>query len=218
MNLRTRIKFCGITSVEEVRAAVAAGADAIGLVFYPGSPRYLPITQARTIAEAVPAMVTVTGLFVDPSVDQVVEHLQGLRLDLLQFHGDENATFCAGFDRPYMKAIRVKAGLDIPAAVTAFPDAAAILLDAWDEGAPGGTGRVFDWQVVQEAVSRDRLVLAGGLNPDNVGAAIRQLSPYAVDVSSGIEETPGRKSVRRMQQFALAVQNARSNSSEEQTS
>ena len=218
MNLRTRIKFCGITSVEEARAAVAAGADAIGLVFYPGSPRYLPITQARTIAEAVPAMVTVTGLFVDPSVDQVVEHLQGLRLDLLQFHGDENATFCAGFDRPYMKAIRVKAGLDIPAAVTAFPDAAAILLDAWDEGAPGGTGRVFDWQVVQEAVSRDRLVLAGGLNPDNVGATIRQLSPYAVDVSSGIEEKPGRKSVRRMQQFALAVQNARSNSPEEQTS
>ena len=218
MNLRTRIKFCGITSVEEARAAVAAGADAIGLVFYPDSPRYLPLEQARAIAEAVPAMVTITGLFVNPSADQVIKHLQGLRLDLLQFHGDENAAFCAGFDRPYMKAIRVKAGLDIAAAVAAFPDAAAILLDAWDEVVAGGTGRVFDWQVVQEAVSRDRLVLAGGLNPDNVGAAIRQLNPYAVDVSSGIEEMPGRKSVQRMQQFSLAVQNARSNSPEEQTS
>lgn len=218
MNIRTRIKFCGITSVEDARAAVAAGADAIGLVFHPDSPRYLPLSRARHVADAVPAMVTVTGLFVNPTRAQVVEHLQGLRLDLLQFHGDEDAAFCESFDRPYMKAIRVRPGVDIASAVAAFPTATAILLDAWDEGAAGGTGRVFDWQVIQEAVNRDRLVLAGGLNPDNVGEAIRQVGPYAVDVSSGIETLPGRKSTQRMRHFALAVQKARSNSPEEQRS
>lgn len=216
MNLRTRIKFCGITSVEDARAAVAAGADAIGLVFHPDSPRYLPLSQARTVAGAIPAMVSVAGLFVNPTRDCVVEHLQGLRLDLLQFHGEEDAAFCESFGRPYMKAIRVRPGVDIASAVAAFPTAAGILLDAWEDGAAGGTGRVFDWQVIQEAVDRDRLILAGGLNPDNVGEAIRQVGPYAVDVSSGIETLPGRKSTQRMRHFALAVQNARSNSPEDQ--
>lgn len=218
MNLRTRIKFCGITSVEDARAAVAAGADAIGLVFHPDSPRHLPLSRARTVAEAIPAMMTVTGLFVNPSRARVTEHLQGLRLDLLQFHGEEDAAFCESFDRPYMKAIRVRPGVDIAAAIAAFPSAAAILLDAWDDGAAGGTGRVFDWQEIQAAVDRDRLVLAGGLNPDNVGEAIRQVAPYAVDVSTGIEAGPGRKSTQRMRHFALAVQNAGSNSPEDQKS
>ncbi|KAF1056220.1 MAG: N-(5'-phosphoribosyl)anthranilate isomerase [Pseudomonas delhiensis] len=198
-----RIKICGITRVEDALAAAEAGADAIGLVFYAKSPRAVTIQQARAIIAALPPFVTSVGLFVDASRCELGEILDAVPLDLLQFHGDEAPEACAGHGRPYMKALRVKAGDDIAARIAAYPQASGILLDTYVEGVPGGTGAAFDWSLVPAERARP-IVLAGGLTPENVGEAIRQVRPYAVDVSGGVEVGKGIKSAERIRAFIRA--------------
>ena len=200
---RTRVKICGLTNVEEAIVAGTLGADAVGLVFYPRSKRALSIEDAVSIRQALPTFVSAVGLFVNPTEAQVETVLKQLHLDCLQFHGDETPQFCASFGLPYMKAIRVRDGLDLEREMARFTTSSAILLDSFDEQSAGGTGTSFDWEVAARAVggTQQRIVLAGGLDAQNVAAAIRQVQPYAVDVSSGVESAPGRKSPERMQTF-----------------
>jgi phosphoribosylanthranilate isomerase len=190
---RTRVKICGITRVEDGIAAADAGADAIGLVFWPGTPRCVTFDRARAIVAALPAFVTVAGLFVDPSSDAVRAALAEVPLDLLQFHGDEAPELCASFGRPYVKAVAVRAEIDLLQYAARFDDAHGLLFDAFQPGGlPGGTGKTFDWTQIPpqltDPMSR-RLILSGGLNAHNVGDAVRQLRPWAVDVSTGVEAT-----------------------------
>lgn len=212
---RVRVKICGITRLTDMQAAARLGADAIGLVFYPPSPRVVAVEQAAAISRATPAFVTRVGLFVNPTYEQVQSVLAEVPLDLLQFHGDEPAAFCRRFDRPYMKALRMAADIDVTVAAGQYNDAAAILLDAHVPGLPGGTGQTFDWQRVPRNLPQP-VVLAGGLNADNVAAAIRQTSPWAVDVSGGVEPVdeagrhhPGIKSEAAMRAFFAGVQRVR---------
>lgn len=199
-----RVKICGITRVEDALAAAAAGADAIGLVFYANSPRAVGIEQAQAIIAALPPFVTTVGLFVDIQRDELQRILASVPLDLLQFHGDESVEQCEGFGRPYIKALRVKAGDDIIAEVSRYPGASGILLDTYVEGVPGGTGKAFDWSLVPEKLSKP-VILAGGLRPDNVAEAVRQVRPYAVDVSGGVEAGKGIKDAERVAAFIRAV-------------
>ena len=205
-----RSKICGITRIEDALAAVAAGADAIGLVFYAKSPRAVNVQQARAIIAALPPFVTSVGLFVNASRCELGEILDAVPLDLLQFHGDESAADCEGYHRPYIKALRVKAGDDIAAACLAYPRASGILLDTYVEGVPGGTGEAFDWSLVPQGLSKP-IILAGGLTSDNVAAAIARVRPYAVDVSGGVEQGKGIKDPAKIQAFMQAVR--RSNES-----
>ncbi|WP_325985776.1 phosphoribosylanthranilate isomerase [Pseudomonas protegens] len=205
-----RSKICGITRIEDALAAVAAGADAIGLVFYAKSPRAVNVQRARAIIAALPPFVTSVGLFVNASRCELGEILDAVPLDLLQFHGDESAADCEGYHRPYIKALRVKAGDDIAAACLAYPRASGILLDTYVEGVPGGTGEAFDWSLVPQGLSKP-IILAGGLTPDNVSAAIARVRPYAVDVSGGVEQGKGIKDPAKIQAFMQAVR--RSNES-----
>ena len=200
----TRIKICGITNVNDATNAIALGVDAIGLVFYASSPRAVSIVQAREIAQVVGPFVTVVGLFVDASANQVNEVLQHVSLHLLQFHGDESAEFCKQFHRPWIKALRMKAGIDLPKAVDPFKAANGILLDSYKAGVPGGTGETFNWSDVPKNLSLP-VVLAGGLNADNVREAIQRVHPYAVDVSGGVESEPGKKDFKKMQTFVDRV-------------
>lgn len=184
---RTRIKICGITRAEDGLAAAHAGADAIGLVFWAGSARRVSRVQARAIVAALPPFVTVVGLFVDPSADEVRDALADVPLDLLQFHGNEAAALCRAFGRPYLKALAATPGVDLLESLLPFGDAAGVLIDAPAvEGIPGGTGRTFDWSLLPSRLPRP-LVLSGGLHAGNVGEAIRRARPWAVDVSSGVE-------------------------------
>jgi phosphoribosylanthranilate isomerase len=199
-----RVKICGITRVEDALAAAAAGADAIGLVFYANSPRAVGIEQAQAIIAALPPFVTTVGLFVDIQRDELRRILASVPLDLLQFHGDESVEQCEGFGRPYIKALRVKAGDDIIAEVDRYPGASGILLDTYVEGVPGGTGKAFDWSLVPEKLSKP-VILAGGLRPDNVAEAVRQVRPYAVDVSGGVEAGKGIKDAERVAAFIRAA-------------
>ncbi|MBC2659502.1 phosphoribosylanthranilate isomerase [Pseudomonas sp. MSSRFD41] len=199
-----RSKICGITRIEDALAAVAAGADAIGLVFYAKSPRAVNVQQARAIIAALPPFVTTVGLFVNASRCELGEILDAVPLDLLQFHGDESAAACEGYHRPYIKALRVKAGDDIAAACLAYPGASGILLDTYVEGVPGGTGEAFDWSLVPQGLSKP-IILAGGLSADNVAMAIARVRPYAVDVSGGVEQSKGIKDPARIQAFMQAV-------------
>lgn len=212
---RVRVKICGITSVTDALMAVAAGADALGLVFYPASPRAVTVQQAREICAAVPAFVTTTGLFVDPSAEQVDAVLAHVPLSLLQFHGDESADLCEAFTRPYIKALRIaKTGVgdelvgEIGRRVAAYPSACGILFDTFVAGTAGGSGEAFDWTMLAASLPasfRQPLILAGGLHADNVADAICTTRPYAVDVSSGVEREPGIKDSRRLQSFMRAV-------------
>ena len=199
-----RVKICGITRVEDALAAAAAGADAIGLVFYAKSPRAVDIEQAREILAALPPFVTSVGLFVDAERSELERILASVPLDLLQFHGDESVQQCEAFGRPYIKALRVKAGDDIAAQVARYPSAQGILLDAYVEGVPGGTGEAFDWSLIPQTLSKP-LILAGGLRPDNVAEAVSRVRPYAVDVSSGVESSRGVKDATLIYQFCRAV-------------
>lgn len=184
---RTRIKICGITRVEDGLAAAHAGADAIGMVFWSGTPRVVAVARAREIAAAMPPFVTTVGLFVDASADEVRAVLDAVPLALLQFHGRESAAFCRAFGRPYLKAIAVGEGSDLLESASSYGDAAGWLLDHPPSGGlPGGTGRSFDWDRIPTALPVP-IVLSGGLSSDNVGAAIRRVRPWAVDVSSGVE-------------------------------
>jgi phosphoribosylanthranilate isomerase len=215
MSMRTRVKICGITRVEDGLAAAHAGADAIGLVFWKGTPRCVGFDQARAIADAMPAFVSIVGLFVDPSADDVLAAQDFVALDVLQFHGNESAEFCASFGRPYIKAIAVRPGVDLLQCTGGYPTASGWLFDAFEQGGlPGGTGTTFDWTVVPEGLTRP-LILSGGLTPQNVGAAVRALRPWAVDVSSGVEVTgddgkpqKGIKSPSKIAAFIREVRNA----------
>lgn len=213
--MRTRVKICGITRVDDGLAAARAGADAIGVVFWPGTPRCVDRERARSIAAALPPFVSLVGLFVDPTADEVRAALDAVPLAILQFHGREPAPFCRAFGRPYLKAIPVAAGTDLLESVSSYGDAAGILLDAPpSDGLPGGTGRTFDWDRVRLPLPRP-LVLSGGLSAENVGAAIRRFAPWAVDVSSGVEArddegrpVKGIKDAARIAAFVAEVRNA----------
>ena len=201
---RTRIKICGITRLEDARAAAEAGADAIGLVFYRESPRYLSIRDAATIAESLPPFVAAVGLFVNAAERDIRAVLDAVDLDLLQFHGDESAEFCARFARPYMRAVRMEPGTDLLEYADRFSRAKALLLDAHVPGQPGGTGRTFDWAGIPRDLSLP-LVLSGGLTAANVGRAVREVSPWAVDVSSGVESERGVKDPQKIVEFIRSV-------------
>lgn len=207
MSSRVRIKICGITRPEDAAAAVAAGADAIGFVFYAASPRYVSAAQAALIIGGLPPLVTTVGLFVNASAEEVRAVLDLVPLALLQFHGDESNEFCASFGRPWIKALAMKPGLDMDAAIAAYPDASGILLDAWHPDLRGGTGHSFDWASFPARVGKP-LILAGGLTPDNVGQAIVLTRPYAVDVSGGVEMAKGIKDARLIEAFVAEVKRA----------
>lgn len=200
------MKICGITRREDAMAAVEAGADAIGLVFYGSSPRAVDITVAGEIVAGLPPMVTVVGLFVDAERDVVESACRFLPLSLLQFHGEEAPRYCSSFGKPWMKAIRVGPDTDIRSAAAPYAGAAAILLDTYKAGVPGGTGATFDWSVIP--AMDVPVVLAGGLSADNVSAAICSARPYGVDVSGGVEDAPGRKSAAKIREFVSAVRAA----------
>ncbi len=204
---RTRVKICGITSIEDALAAVDLGADSLGLVFYPASKRAITAAAAAAIRSKLPAFVALTGLFVDAAAADINSVLATVRLDYLQFHGNESPDFCASFGVPYIKAIRVQDGMNVVTLAAAYPGAAGILLDSYDKHQAGGTGTRFDWAVASHCVEQcgSPIILAGGLNAENVAAAIAQVRPYAVDVSSGVESEPGNKSPARMQAFFKEV-------------
>lgn len=202
----TRIKICGVTTPAIAASACAAGADALGLVFYPPSKRAVTAEHSAEIVAAMAPLVTSVGLFVDPTAAEVEAVLAVCSLDCLQFHGCETAAFCSQFQRPYIKAVSMRPDVDIPAVLAEHAGARAFLFDAWREDAPGGTGETFDWRRLPD-VQRPWM-LAGGLSPDNVGAAIEQLAPPAVDVSGGVENAPGVKDPVRIRRFIDAVRKA----------
>jgi phosphoribosylanthranilate isomerase len=199
-----RSKICGITRVEDALAAVEAGADAIGLVFYAKSPRAVSVQQARAIVAALPPFVTSVGLFVDASRCELGEILDAVPLDLLQFHGDETPDECDHYGRPYIKALRVKPGDDIAAQVARYANARGVLLDTFVPGIPGGTGEAFDWSLVPAQLSKP-VILAGGLTAANVAQAIEKVRPFAVDISGGVESAKGIKDAAKIHAFMEAV-------------
>lgn len=204
MNARTRVKVCGITTPEDAHMAAALGVDAIGLVFHPPSPRCIDLGTARAICAALPPFVTRVGLFVDAAPAQIRAVLDDVPLDVLQFHGDEPPEACRGWGRRWMKALRMRPGLDVVAEAARYREACGLLLDTYVPGQPGGTGQVFDWGRVPRDCALP-LVLAGGLTPDNVAAAIAAARPHAVDVSGGVEATKGRKDRFKLAAFMQGV-------------
>jgi phosphoribosylanthranilate isomerase len=204
---RTRIKICGITTPEHARAAAALGADAIGLVFWKPSVRALTLAQARDIAAAVPPFVARVALFVDPGEDEVRAVIDACRPDLLQFHGAEAPAFCRRFATPYLKAARVRPDLDLLESLRPYDQASGWLLDGYRADLPGGTGETFDWSLIPAGLARP-VILSGGLTAQNVGAAIRAVRPWAVDVSSGVEAAKGVKDPARIAAFIAGVRNA----------
>lgn len=206
LNPRTRVKVCGITRPEDALAVARAGADAIGLVFFAASPRAVSVARAQEILAALPPYVTRVGLFVNADAITVNEVLASVPLDILQFHGDESPHYCHAFTRPWVKALRMKPGLDLQQSIAQYSGAHGILLDAWHAEKYGGTGTAFDWSSLSLHGDGPRIILAGGLQPANVAAAIRQVGPWAVDVSSGVESSPGIKSAELVQQFISEVQ------------
>lgn len=204
---RTRVKICGITRPEDGLAAARLGVDAVGLVFHPASPRRVTAEQARAVAAALPPFVTTVGLFVDAEPAGIRAVLDEVPIDLLQFHGDEPPEVCGVWGRPYLKAVRMREGVDVAAEAQRYTDAAGLLLDAYHPGLAGGTGDGFDWGRIPGGLPRP-LVLAGGLGADNVATAIATVHPSAVDVSSGVEAAKGIKDPARMAAFVAAVREA----------
>ena len=204
--MKTRVKICGITREEDLRAVAEAGADAFGLVFYPPSPRCLSLERARELASAAPPFLTSVALFVNASAADVEQVVDSVRPHQLQFHGEETPDFCRSFGVPYVKACRAKKGVDLLEYWRPFSDACGWLADAWVEEY-GGVGAGFDWSLVPEVRERP-LVLSGGLDPENVGQAIRRVKPWGVDVSSGVESAKGIKDATRIAAFIAEVRNA----------
>jgi phosphoribosylanthranilate isomerase len=200
----TRIKLCGLTREQDLRAVANSGADAIGLVFYEKSPRHVSVPQAVELMRHLPPFVTVVGLFVNPTVDYVRQVLANISLDTLQFHGEESSEFCQQFGKPYLKAIRVKAGVDLVECAARYASAQGLLLDAFVEGAQGGTGESFDWSLIPQNLPLP-VILSGGLNAGNVAEAIERVRPYAVDVSSGVEVSKGIKDAAKVAAFIKEV-------------
>jgi len=205
--MRSRVKICGITRLQDAQAAISAGADALGFVFYKPSPRYIDPVVAKKIISSLPPFVTITALFVNEEESVVNQIIQLIQPDLLQFHGDEDPLYCAQFDRPYIKALRMADKVDLLAELTHFRSARAILLDTYVKGVPGGTGATFNWQLIPESIC-NKIILAGGLDCHNVGSAIEQVRPYAVDVSGGLEAEKGIKSLEKITKFMSEVNNA----------
>jgi len=203
--MRTRVKICGITRAQDAIKAVEFGADAIGLVFYDKSPRAVSIDDARSIIQKIPPFVSIVGLFVDPSPKDVAAVLHRVSLDLLQFHGDELPSECSAYGKPYIKAVKIREGVDIAAQINKYTTARGILLDTYDPKVPGGTGRVFDWSVIPRGLSKP-IILAGGLTPENVWQAITKVRPFAVDVSGGVEADKGIKDIEKLAAFMRGVQ------------
>jgi phosphoribosylanthranilate isomerase len=204
---KTWIKICGITRAQDAKAAASLGADAIGVVLYSKSPRAVQVKDLAGIVAGLPDELVVVALFVNPEPELVQEVVASNTVDLLQFHGDESAEFCGQFGLPYMKAIAVRAESDLVSKLDAFKTAKYILLDSYDPIMPGGTGKTFDWNRVRELSERQqaRLVLAGGLGPENVSKAIQMVGPFGVDVSSGVEASKGIKDLTKMKSFIEGV-------------
>jgi phosphoribosylanthranilate isomerase len=209
--MRTRIKICGITSVEDALAATRLGADAIGLVFYPPSPRYVEVEQAAEIAAALPPFVTTVALFVNADEQTIADVVSRVRIDLIQFHGNECKDYCGLHQRPYIKAVRMSDDVDLDKQLNDFSQARGLLLDTYKAGVPGGTGEQFNWDRVPAHLA-DKIILAGGLTPENVKDAVVQVHPYAVDVSGGVESAPGKKDTEKMARFIEAVRTQESRS------
>ncbi len=203
----TAVKICGLTRIEHALTAACLGADAVGVVLYRESPRFVSHEQARSIVDALPPFVATVALMVNPSAEEVQTAIEQVRPALLQFHGDESAEFCSRFSLPYIKALRVKKETDLLQYARDYASAKGLLLDTFVEGARGGTGAMFDWSLIPRDLPLP-IILAGGLNPDNVAEAIRQVRPWAVDVSSGVETARGIKDAALMAAFIRGVKDA----------
>ncbi|HBD11836.1 MAG TPA: phosphoribosylanthranilate isomerase [Porticoccaceae bacterium] len=205
----TKVKICGLTSVEDAVIAVDAGADAIGLVFYADSPRCVSIEIAREIVRTVGPFTTTVGLFVNAAVSELEQCVRETGVHVVQLHGDETPAYCRQMTTPYLRAIRVAPETDVAAAIAAYPAAAGYLMDAWHPERYGGTGECFDWHRVAGMASDPArvLILAGGLSVDNIVEAVQSVRPYAVDVSSGVESAPGKKDPRLVREFIARVRN-----------
>lgn len=197
---RTRVKICGITRLEDAQSAIDAGADALGFVFYPPSPRYIKPEQAAEIVQQLPPFISTVGLFVNETAEEVDRISRLTQIDLLQFHGDETPVFCEQFNRAWIKALRVRDKDSLQQSLTEFESARAVLLDSYRPGVPGGTGETFNWDLIPVDYSRP-IILAGGLTPDNISDAVRQLQPYGVDVSGGVEASKGIKDPIKIHAF-----------------
>jgi len=205
---RTRVKVCGITRVEDALNAVESGADAIGFVFYEKSPRYITVVRAAEIAKSLPPFVSVVALFVNATDEEIRSVLDTVPVDILQFHGEESPQICKDFGWPYVKAIRMRDGVDLVQLSNDYADASALLLDSFVEGIQGGTGQIFDWSRVPSDLNKP-IILAGGLSPENVADAISRVSPYAVDVSGGVEIEKGIKDAAKIEEFIQEVLHAK---------
>ncbi len=207
MTTHTRIKICGITSHDDALDAVEAGVDAIGLVFFEKSARHVSIDTAAEIADSLPPFISKVALFVNAEQAAIDNVLANVPIDLLQFHGQEAESSCAIYSKPYIKAIRMSDDVNIEHQIDQFNSASGLLLDTYVKGQPGGTGLVFDWKRIPSSLTKP-VILAGGLTPDNVANAISQVRPYAVDVSGGVESSPGKKDIVKMNQFIREARNA----------
>lgn len=198
-----RIKICGITRPQDAQIAAELGADAIGLVFFSGSKRNIDIATAQTIVRVLPPFVSIVALFVNETAERIQEILAQVPIDILQFHGDETPEFCRQFQRPYLKAVRVQNAADVQAAMQNYPDARAVLFDAYVEGEYGGTGHAFNWHMLPENLA-GHWILSGGLNPENVAQALKITRAQAVDISSGVESSAGIKDATKIAAFLAA--------------
>ena len=203
---RTRIKICGITNLQDAKVAIDEGVDAIGLVFCENSPRYINISRAKEIVENITPFVNCVGLFVDAEKEYINNVLKVVALDTLQFHGQESEQACALYNKPYIKAIRMNESINFSEEAEKYFSAQALLLDTYIEGLPGGTGIVFDWDLIPKDMAKP-IILAGGLNASNVKDAIKKISPYAVDVSGGVEAEKGKKDPSKIKEFINEVMN-----------
>ena len=205
--IATAVKICGITRVEDALAAAHCGAHAIGLIFHAGSPRLVSHDMARSIVDALPAFITPVALFVDAKPEDIERVIATVKPQLLQFHGDESPEFCSRFALPYIKAIKVRPGVDLLQYARHYRTAKGLLLDAFVDGSHGGTGSTFDWALIPDQLPLP-LILAGGLHQDNVAEAIRRVRPWAVDVSSGVEAAKGIKDAAKVAAFIRGARNA----------
>lgn len=203
----TKVKFCGITNLKDAISAAELGADALGFVFYPKSPRFISPKNAKEIIKKLPPFISMVGLFVNQSKSEVEEVIKGCPLNLLQFHGDENESFCKQYNLPYIKAITMKSDVDLLKCIQEYNSAKALLLDTFSKVARGGSGEVFDWKMIPPNTLKP-IIVAGGLTPENVQTLLEVISPYGVDVSSGIEINKGLKDYKLMKKFILGVTNA----------
>ncbi len=203
--MRTRVKICGITRRQDAEFAIEMGADALGFVFYPPSPRAVTVAQAEQIVDGLAPFVAVVALFVDAKPEDVHLCLQSLPISVLQFHGDESPEYCEQFGKPYMKVVRMRNDVDLTELAKRYASASALLLDSYQTGVPGGTGQTFDWSMINQIDKP--VILAGGLTVENVAMAIKQVQPYAVDVSGGVEQTKGIKDQQKIRTFMQEVVN-----------